>query len=344
MAPVALAMSNYKVDNSHHARRGGQPAAKRQAIVTEVWHHNLEDEMCNLRDCAEVYPHVAIEVLVPKVVASPTGPFGEYLEYNYQMMRCNVDLNRALQISLTLADAKGNRPKGVSGTWRFNFDYNPNKDFFLQETLDQLCDLSKHQSQGIGSANFGELMMGSGLVLSDDVKWIAFTGDSGLSEPSKPRTGLYSHASEPPERRFCGLYGYSYLLQLLMCQELPETVEGFREVMDLFFPSRCDLADHIHQLPHMSSTDPTDPLKRPLFCSGHHCLEGFFRLPEAVRRTAFDSRVVLEVPPVAAGNASRRRPNRRRHKGEREEPNGTGTNGNYINNGHGNEVGNGYAK
>jgi len=303
--------------------------------------------MCMLSDAAETYPHVAIEVLVPKVVASPTGPFGDYLEYNYQMMKCNVDLNRALQISLTLSDSKGTRPKGVS-TWRFNFSFNPNKDFFLQETLDQVCDLQKHHSQGINAQQFGELMIGSGMVLSDETKWIAFMGDAGLSEPSRPRGPVYSHFSEPPERRFCGLYGFGYLLQLLTCQEMPENIEGFREVMDLFFPSRCDLAEHLHQLPHMSSSDPTDPLKRPLYCSAYHCMDGFFRLPEAVRRTAFDRiEAKPEVQPQAVGSDRRRHKRGGRHKGENET---NGTNGVYASNGHSTSVeangiaGNGFLK
>jgi len=258
-------------------------------------------------------------------------------------MKCNVDLNRALQISLTLSDAKGNRPKGVS-TWRFNFDFNPNKDFFVQETLDQVCDLNKHHSQGIGGNQFGELMMGSGLVLSEDIKWIAHTGDAGMSEPSKPRTATFSPESQSPERRFNGIYSYGYMLQVLTSQEMPENIEGFREVMDLFFPCRCDLAEHMAQLPVLGTTDPTDPLKRPLFCSAHHCLDGFFRLPEAVRRTAFD-RVEKreEVQPQAQGNSSRRRPNRRRHRGDREETNGT--NGVHPNNGMSNGASiNGYVK
>lgn len=302
----------------------------RRPAAQEVWAHNLEEEMSNIRDVAEHYQHVAVEVLLPKVVAAPTGPFGDYSEYNYQMLRCNVDLTRALQISLTLSDAKGNRPKGVS-TWRFNFDFTPGKDFFVQESLEQLCDLSKHRAQGISPASFGELLMSSGLVLSEEVKWIAYCGLAGLSEGPRSRNGQAGVLAEPPERRFCGMFCFGYLLQLLTSQEMPEAVEGFHELLDLFFPSRCDLAEHLHQLPHMSNRDPTDPLKRPLFCSSQHVLDGFFRLPEAVRRTAFD-RVEVEPEQSEAGTASsaRRRQQRRRHRDRDErggDSNGAATNG-----------------
>ncbi|CAE8698526.1 unnamed protein product, partial [Polarella glacialis] len=175
-------------------------------------------------------------------------------------------------------------------------------------------------------------------VLNEEMRWIAFCGCAGLTEPPKPRGPAFSAASEPPERRFCGLYSYGYLLQLLTCQEMPENLEGFREVLDLFFPRRCDLAEHLHQLPHMSVRDPADPQKRPLFCSSQHCMDGFFRLPEAVRRAAFDKVEPVVVPEavLAAGNASRRRQNRRRHKGDRDDAvttNGTHTNGHESSNG-----------
>lgn len=325
-------MSHKAVDVGHgaHNRRSAPP--KRQSVTPaqEVWAQNLEHEMCNIRETAESYPHVALEVLLPKIVAQPTGPFGDYLEYNYQMMRCNVDLTRALQISLTLSDAKGNRPRGIS-TWRFNFDFNPNRDFF-QESLDQYCDISKHRTQGIQSQDFGELMMSSGLVLSDDVKWIAYCGLGGISEGPQARGS--SAPVEPHERRFCGMYSFGYLLQLLTSQEMPDGIDGYLDQLDMFFPSRCDLAEHLHRLPHMSSRDPSDPLKRPLFCSAQHVLDAFFRLPEAIRQTAFDHPEETEEPEAAAGalsNGSRRRPNRRRHKADHEkgghETNGVGRTG-----------------
>lgn len=316
-------------------------SAKRPPLASaqEVWAHNLELEMYNIRVTAESYPQVALEVLLPKIVASPAGPFGEFADYNYQMLRCNVDLTRALQISLTLSDTKGNRPRGTS-TWRFNFDFNPRTDFsqaavkgkgemegtwaHMEESLDQSVDLSKHRSQGIRTQDFGELLMTSGLVLSEDVKWIAFCAVAGMAEGPLSRVSIAP--SEPHERRFCGMYSFGYLLQLLTCQEMPDCIDTFLELLDLFFPSRCDLADHIARLPHIISRDPSDPLKRPLFCSAQHVLDAFFRLPESVRQTAFEQRSEEgSEEPEAAGlqsNGSQRRGGTRRRQRDGHEANG----------------------
>merc|ERR1712113_610834 len=133
------------------------------------------------------------------------------------MLRCNVDLTRALQISFTLADAKGNLSKGVT-TWRFNFMFDPNTDFFVQESLDLFSktlgvDLGRHSRQGIASHDFGDLMMSSGIVLSDTIKWITFCGTASLSEapPSLRRGADRGSSMEPPERRFSGLYSFGFL-------------------------------------------------------------------------------------------------------------------------------------
>lgn len=259
-------------------------------MVVEVWADNLELEMSNLQDAAEHFQHVAVEVLLPKVVAEPLGPFGDYLEYNYQLLRCNVDLTKALQITLSLSDARGARPRGT-GTWRFNFN---GKDFFPPDGVHY--DLTRHHKEGINATTFGELLMSSGLVLSESTKWIAHCGLAGLREPPRWRKQSFI---EPPERRFCGMFCFGYLLQLLTSQEMPEAVQPFMEQLDLFFPSRCDFADFVHHFPHITSRDPGDPLKRPLFCSAPHVLEAFFKLPEDLRQSAFERLAQSETGPEA---------------------------------------------
>ncbi|CAJ1364094.1 unnamed protein product [Effrenium voratum] len=255
------------------------------------------------------------------------------------MMKCNVDLNHALNISFSLSDAKGARPKGVS-TWRFNFLFDPHKDFFAQEYLEQMYSrdrLQTHESQGIRCEDFGELLLGTGLVLTEENSYIAFSCESGLSEPSRPRGQGNRPFCEPPERRFHGLYCFSYLLRILMSQELPNDVRSFYEALDMFFPRRCDLADNLQLLHHLCQHDQGDPLRRPYFCNAQACLDGFFRLPEAIRKQSFD-RTKPQIEAPAAGRASRR--HRRRSKGEKEEE--KGTNGTLVN-GHGAEARNGLA-
>ncbi|CAK0906589.1 unnamed protein product, partial [Prorocentrum cordatum] len=122
----------------------------------------------------------------PGIVARPTGPFSDYADYNYQTLKCNVDLTRVIQIGMTFSDAKGNRPKGIS-TWRFNFGFNTGRDLYAQDSIDGLrhtrgLDLQKHNTQGIDTAQFGELLMSSGLVLNEDVRWITYCGSNGFHE------------------------------------------------------------------------------------------------------------------------------------------------------------------
>lgn len=306
-------------------------AAKRaqpRQVEKEVWATNLKEEVRNMSDAAEAFPFIAIEAHVPSAVASPCGPFRTYLEYNYSMMKCNVDLNHALNISFSLSDANGQRPKGVS-TWRFNFLFDPQKDFFAQEFLEKMYSrerLDSHRYEGIKCEDFGELLLGTGMVLTEEANYIAFSCESGLSESSRPRGQSSSFICDPPERRFNGLYCFSYMLRILMSKELPTDVTAFFEALDLYFPRRFDLGEHRAQLPQLSQLDLQDPLKRPLFCLGPSCLDAFHRLPEELKQNP--KRPELEAPPDASGKS--RKPNRRRSKGEEEK---SSSHGGHLGNG-----------
>jgi len=251
--------------------------------------------MTKLRDVAEHYPVIAMDTLLPGTVARPIGPFGSYADYNYQTLKCNVDLTRVIQIGLMLYDSAGHRPKGIS-TWRFNFAFDAGEDQFSLESIDRLrqscgLDLGKHHSQGIKALQFGELLMSSGLVLNEDIRWIMFGGANSFSERPPEARSVNGRPVEPPWVTFCGIYNFGYLLQLLTAESLPEKAHDFRESLDLFFPSRCNMARHLHQLQShhpLITRDPADPQQRPHFCSAQHVLDAFFRLPDAVRKGMFD--------------------------------------------------------
>jgi len=292
-----------------------QPQGNADTIM--VWQHNLYDEIVRIRDVAEHYDHVAMDSQFPGIVARPTGPFSDYALYNYQTLKCNVELTRVLQVGITVSDAKGNRPKGVS-TWRFNFKFNPTRDLFAQDSMDlRSLDLGKHSKQGIEPQAFAELLTSSGLVLNEDIRWISYCGFSALSERQPEDAGV----CRPGELTFCGMYDFGYMLQLLTSQPLPNDVRGFMESLDLFFPSRCDMAKHLHRLglAPLNGNGP-DARTRSLFRSAHHLIEAFFRLPDSIRRTAHDHeeelfQVVEEHNP---GNQRRRQQNcdERRNKAQ----------------------------
>jgi len=74
-------------------------------------------------------------------------------------------------------------------------------------------DFAKFEALGIDVLYFGELMMMSGLVLNDDVKWVSF------------------HSS----------YDFGYLLKTLTCKELPMEESSFMDLLHTYFPYIYDV-------------------------------------------------------------------------------------------------------
>lgn len=91
--------------------------------IRDVWRHNLEEEFRTIRQIVRKYHYVAMDTEFPGVVARPIGEFRSSADYQYQLLRCNVDLLRIIQLGLTFMDEDGKTPTGFS-TWQFNFKFN----------------------------------------------------------------------------------------------------------------------------------------------------------------------------------------------------------------------------
>ena len=121
--------------------------------IKDVWNSNLEEEFKKIRHVIQRYRFVAmvivsnenlrkynlrfinfnpilnLEILFfqdtefPGVVARPIGEFRSTSDYQYQLLRCNVDLLKIIQVGLTFMDENGHTPSPIS-TWQFNFRYN----------------------------------------------------------------------------------------------------------------------------------------------------------------------------------------------------------------------------
>jgi len=89
-------------------------------IIRDVWAENLDHELEKITQIIEDYPYVSMDTEFPGVVARPVGTFRNVTDYNYQTMRCNVDLLKMIQLGLTFSDNNGNSPPECS-TWQFNF-------------------------------------------------------------------------------------------------------------------------------------------------------------------------------------------------------------------------------
>ncbi|XP_006753845.1 PREDICTED: CCR4-NOT transcription complex subunit 7 isoform X2 [Myotis davidii] len=91
--------------------------------ICEVWACNLDEEMKKIRQVIRKYNYVAMDTEFPGVVARPIGEFRSNADYQYQLLRCNVDLLKIIQLGLTFMNEQGDYPPGTS-TWQFNFKFN----------------------------------------------------------------------------------------------------------------------------------------------------------------------------------------------------------------------------
>lgn len=184
--------------------------------IRDVWADNLDEEMENIRQLVDKYPYIAMDTEFPGVVARPIGSFNSSSDYHYQTLRCNVDLLKIIQLGLTFSDNDGNVPPTIC-TWQFNFKFNLNEDMYAQDSIDLLIrsgiEFSKNEEYGIDVADFGELLMSSGIVLNDAVKWISF------------------HSG----------YDFGYLLKVLTCKPLPAEEAEFFDSVRTYFPCIYDI-------------------------------------------------------------------------------------------------------
>lgn len=183
--------------------------------IRNVWEENVEEEMAIIRELIETHPYVAMDTEFPGVVARPVSETYSP-DFHYKSLKCNVDLLKIIQLGLTFADENGNYAKGCP-CWQFNFKFNLNDDMFAQDSIDLLVtsgiSFEDHAARGIDPLHFGELLMVSGLVLDDRVRWVSF------------------HSG----------YDYAYLLKVLTTQDLPVDEKSFFETLRLYFPTIYDI-------------------------------------------------------------------------------------------------------
>ncbi|XP_013790779.1 CCR4-NOT transcription complex subunit 7-like isoform X1 [Limulus polyphemus] len=184
--------------------------------IREVWAYNLEDEFNRIRQIVQNYRFVAMDTEFPGVVARPIGEFRSTSEYQYQLLKCNVDLLKIIQLGLTFLNEQGETPPGYS-TWQINFKFNLTEDMYAQDSIDLLTNsgiqFKKHEEEGVDPYEFAQLLMTSGVVLSENIKWLSF------------------HSG----------YDFGYLLKILTGQNLPEEESEFFELLKIYCPVIYDV-------------------------------------------------------------------------------------------------------
>jgi len=186
------------------------------SMIVNVWAKNLHEEFEKIMEIVDDYPYIAMDTEFPGVVARPIGCFKNSHDYHYQTLKCNVDLLKIIQLGLCFCDEEGNLLPGTC-TWQFNFKFNLSEDMYAQDSIDLLAksgiDFKEHDAKGIDVNDFGEILMTSGIVLNEDVKWISF------------------HSG----------YDYGYLLKVLTCQALPKEESEFFDLLRTYFPCVYDI-------------------------------------------------------------------------------------------------------
>jgi len=195
---------------------GGNMPNNEDCGIKEVWAKNLEEEFKHMRQVARTYCYVAMDTEFPGVVARPIGEFRSTSEYQYQLLQCNVNQLKIIQLGLTFLNDEGKPPEGYT-TWQFNFKFNLTEDMYAQDSIDLLqnsgLNFKKHEEDGIDVSAFAELLMTAGVILDEDVKWLSF------------------HSG----------YDFGYLLKLLTNQNLPAEEAEFFDLLRIYFPRIYDV-------------------------------------------------------------------------------------------------------
>lgn len=99
-----------------------------------------------------------------------------HLLNNFLPCRCNVDLLKLIQLGLTLTDERGNLPRIGNHfcLWQLNFrEFSLKEDMYAQDSIELLkhsgIDFQANEEDGIDVQRFGEKLMVSGVVLSENV-------------------------------------------------------------------------------------------------------------------------------------------------------------------------------
>ncbi|KAL0228574.1 hypothetical protein RCL1_004717 [Eukaryota sp. TZLM3-RCL] len=189
--------------------------------IQDVWAHNLEAEIGHICDIVSRYCFVSMDTEFPGVVVRPDRHIEDDHEqlkkYQYDLLEGNVNKLKIIQLGLTFCDAEGNLPEQGPTTWQFHFHFDLDKDMYHEESIKLLksagIDFSKHKDYGINVEEFGALLIESGLVLLDNVRWIAF------------------HSC----------YDFAYLLKVLIGRKIPNSEKEFFSLLLKFFPKIYDV-------------------------------------------------------------------------------------------------------
>lgn len=190
--------------------------------IRDVWESNLDSEVALISNLVDRFRYVAMDTEFPGIVCRPLGTFKSNTEFNYAALKTNVNMLKMLQLGLTFCDLDGNLPdcdgSGRGCVWQFNFrEFDIKNDIFAVDSINLLkdsgIDFERFREEGVPFSRFAELLMSSGVVLNDNLKWVTF------------------HSG----------YDFGYLVKLLTGSSLPDTQKEFFDLVKVFFPVLYDV-------------------------------------------------------------------------------------------------------
>lgn len=207
-------------ENASHAANGNHSHQKNEVpLIRDVWDDNFEEEFRIIMDLVDEYPIVAMDTEFPGAVYDiedhELSPLGHY-DMKYKKIKMNVDKLKVIQVGISLSDDEGNMPPGIT-TWQFNLRFNLSTDIYSKDAIKLLIDaglkFDQHAKKGILAQQFAEYLIGSGLVMNREIKWIVFDGG----------------------------YDFAYLIKIFEGQNLPENENQFYGLLNIYFPSFFDV-------------------------------------------------------------------------------------------------------
>ena len=184
--------------------------------IIQVWNYNIDSAIQKISKLIDKYSYVAMDTEFPGIVARPISQYRPPNEYQYQTLRCNVDLLQIIQLGISFADENGKNPDQNS-CWQFNFHFDLKEDMFAQDSIDLLVrsgvKFEEHEKMGIETTKFAHLLITSGLVLNNEIKWISF------------------HSG----------YDFGYLVKILTQKALPVKRKDFFDLLRFYFPCLYDM-------------------------------------------------------------------------------------------------------
>lgn len=178
--------------------------------IKEVWEDNFEEEMDKIHELLEKYNCVAMDTEFPGVCYQGENITG------YNLIKSNVDALKLIQVGVSLADKDGNKPQPIS-TWQFNLRFDLKTDQYSAESIAMLKEAGIRfedlAERGIDPLYFADGFLSSGFILNEDIQWITFHG----------------------------AFDFAYLIKVISNSQLPVTLEKFKSVLKLYFPSVADI-------------------------------------------------------------------------------------------------------